>query len=1216
MRVLTALVGEACVARDAKGHGGFGFAAAGALVVGAANLVAGLAMSVAAAGRFPGPLVWIERDPWQVSAGALAVSALCWGVGWRRARSAGGRQPVAGLAGAVAPVASWVVARTETVQAVEAVLSAGAGGAVGITGLYGAGGFGKSTVARMVCADAGVRARFGDRVHWVTVGLGVRSRSEVAGKVAEVTTRVTGEGSHAVFPDDPEAAGAHLGRLMAQTGGPILLVLDDVWTQRQLEPFLAGAPNCVRLVTTRRPGVLPMGAARVLVDQLTPAQAAEVLTRGLPPGTELSAQVVERLVAACARWALLARLAGQWLARQIATGGDPEQCARALIERLNQDPTGVDRVGAALEIDDPARRNELVEASVQASLSLLSPADRKRFAELGALPADDPVPVAVLARWWGAAGLDDAGVRETCAQLAGLGLLELDPAAGGAVVLHDVLHDYACAALGPEAVREVCRALVDAVEAELPGAAPGRDSAAWWLLDADAPGARYLMDHAVELVERAYGQERAAALASDLRWVEARLVQRDVTAPIADLGVAGGARAEGCAADLVRIAHLLVPVGPGGMVGDTLRSYLQPLPAWRDQADALAALPCGRARLVNAWPPADAPVSALRRVLSGHSGPVHAVALSHDGTWLASGGDDEKVRVWDRNTGTISAILTGHSGWVHAVAVSPDGTWLASGGRDHTIRIWDRATEAAVATLTGHSSWVYTVAVSPDGAWLASGGRDRTVRIWDRATGALRFTLGGHAGAVYAVAISPDGTWLASAGLDRTVRVWDRATGALTATLTGHTDAVQAVAISPDGTWLATGSRDHTVRIWSSATSSTTAVFSGYPGWVNAVAIGPNGGWLATGSRDRTARVWDRATGTVVATLTGHSGTVHTLALSPDGAWLATGGNDHTIRVWDLTEGTLPGTRTGPVDSEHANAVAVSPDGTWLASGGGDGTVRIWDRAAGTIATTLIGHLEAVNTVAFDPDGACLATGSNDRTVRLWDPATAAVSATLVGHAEPVNAVVFGPDGTWLASGGGDGTVRIWDRATGTVTAVLTRHTGAVNAVAVSPDGTWLATGGNDHTVRVWDQAAGAVTAVLVGHTGPVYAVAISPDGTWLASGGGDGTVRIWDRATGTVRGILTGHTGTVNALAVSPDGNWLGTGSRDHTVRIWDTSGICLAGIRTDQPLRGLAWGTVLAVVGTRGVNVYDFSPGSANVQPGGHRGDLATRAPRETLP
>jgi hypothetical protein len=161
------------MARDAKGHGGFGFAAAGALVVGSANLVAGLAMSVAAAGRFPGPLAWIERDPWQVSAGALAVSALCWGVGYHRARVAGQLQ-AAGLAGAVAPVAPWVVTRAETVQAVEAVLSAGAGGAVGITGLYGAGGFGKSTVARMVCADARVRDRFGDRVHWVTVGLGVR----------------------------------------------------------------------------------------------------------------------------------------------------------------------------------------------------------------------------------------------------------------------------------------------------------------------------------------------------------------------------------------------------------------------------------------------------------------------------------------------------------------------------------------------------------------------------------------------------------------------------------------------------------------------------------------------------------------------------------------------------------------------------------------------------------------------------------------------------------------------------------------------------------------------------------------------------------------------------------------------------------------------------------------------------------------------------------
>ncbi len=73
-----------------------------------------------------------------------------------------------------------------------------------------------------------------------------------------------------------------------------------------------------------------------------------------------------------------------------------------------------------------------------------------------------------------------------------------------------------------------------------------------------------------------------------------------------------------------------------------------------------------------------------------------------------------------------------------AVAVAPDGSWLASGSGDRRVRIWDVATGQARATLKGHTGPVTAVAVAPDGSWLASGSRDGTVRIWDAATGQAR----------------------------------------------------------------------------------------------------------------------------------------------------------------------------------------------------------------------------------------------------------------------------------------------------------------------------------------------------------------------------------------------------------------------------------------------------------------------------------------------
>lgn len=80
-------------------------------------------------------------------------------------------------------------------------------------------------------------------------------------------------------------------------------------------------------------------------------------------------------------------------------------------------------------------------------------------------------------------------------------------------------------------------------------------------------------------------------------------------------------------------------------------------------------------------------------------------------------------------------MLTGHRGPVQAVAIASDGTWLGSGGADGTVRIWDAASGKLQATWQGHHSAVDTLAVAPNGRLLASGGNDKTVRIWDTAVG-------------------------------------------------------------------------------------------------------------------------------------------------------------------------------------------------------------------------------------------------------------------------------------------------------------------------------------------------------------------------------------------------------------------------------------------------------------------------------------------------
>ena len=130
-------------------------------------------------------------------------------------------------------------------------------------------------------------------------------------------------------------------------------------------------------------------------------------------------------------------------------------------------------------------------------------------------------------------------------------------------------------------------------------------------------------------------------------------------------------------------------------------------------------------------------------------------------TWLRRRGPHgEDLGLRDRQ-GLFA--LKGHAGPVRSVAFSPDGQRLASGSDDQTVKIWDTATGKELFALKGHAGAVNSVAFSPDGQRLASGSSDKTVKIWDSATGKELFALKGHAGGVPSVAFSPDGQRLASA---------------------------------------------------------------------------------------------------------------------------------------------------------------------------------------------------------------------------------------------------------------------------------------------------------------------------------------------------------------------------------------------------------------------------------------------------------------------
>uniref|UniRef100_UPI00210EFA09 nSTAND1 domain-containing NTPase n=1 Tax=Streptomyces odontomachi TaxID=2944940 RepID=UPI00210EFA09 len=199
-----------------------------------------------------------------------------------------------------------------------------------------------------------------------------------------------------------------------------------------------------------------------------------------------------------------------------------------------------------------------------------------------------------------------------------------------------------------------------------------------------------------------------------------------------------------------------------------------------------------------------APAAPLLRLFQGHTDSVQPVALGPDGQTSVTAGEDGDMNLWDVRTGKIRSALkdydnalwdaAAHGSVAVPVALSPDGTTLATARPFDDIRLWDVQLGKLRTTLKSGS--VMSMAFSPDGSTLATGDDfDDATRLWDVQTGKLRRVLhGDHIGDVRSVAFSPDGTTVASVTGDSTVRLWNVRTGTPRTALKGRPGPVIALA--------------------------------------------------------------------------------------------------------------------------------------------------------------------------------------------------------------------------------------------------------------------------------------------------------------------------------------------------------------------------------------------------------------------------------------
>jgi len=300
--------------------------------------------------------------------------------------------------------------------------------------------------------------------------------------------------------------------------------------------------------------------------------------------------------------------------------------------------------------------------------------------------------------------------------------------------------------------------------------------------------------------------------------------------------------------------------------------------------------------------------------------------------------------------------LEGHRGDINCIALSPDGTLIASGSADNTIRLWSMPDAQQVAALRRDDGAIRQLSYSRDGQHLMSLSSENVIRIWampegrevltfDTESDAEQVGLIGFKSAdrIGSLIFTPDAQHMVVGYVTGEIKIIAIESGQAVLTIPAHSNWVNALAFSKAGNLLASGSADHLVRLWHVEEKGVIelATLDGHKMMVNEVAISPNGYYVASVANEADAKLWNTQTGKLLFDLAHKPNTtIKSVAFSQDGEIIATAGTDATIKLWAVATGTLLTILT--TEKHSINAIRFSSDGSQIISGGADQILRVW----------------------------------------------------------------------------------------------------------------------------------------------------------------------------------------------------------------------------------------------------------------------------------
>ena len=315
----------------------------------------------------------------------------------------------------------------------------------------------------------------------------------------------------------------------------------------------------------------------------------------------------------------------------------------------------------------------------------------------------------------------------------------------------------------------------------------------------------------------------------------------------------------------------------------------------------------------------------------GHDGQVRHLVCSPDSKWIATGGDDCTIILWDVS-GRISQEWLAHTSRIQSLSFSPNSRYLVSCCLSDQVIVWKLEPSARRVGAFAAGAPVGCCVWCPNGSVIASRSDDGTICLWDTRMFRLKRVLpeSMNAKASRFLRFSPDGRWLAT-GDFASLGIWDVTTGEIHQRLCWSERCIQDIAFDPTGARLASAFASGIIKILKVKTGEELLGL-GQCGTdeVMDVSFSSDGTLVISASKDRTLKIWDARGGILKFSLRRNAGLFRAACFSLRGKYVASPSSARTVRLWKVNDGSCVATFRDHQSDVHC--VALTPDGRTLSS--------------------------------------------------------------------------------------------------------------------------------------------------------------------------------------------------------------------------------------------------------------------------------------------